>query len=179
VIPVLQQLYSGLEERRQRMLGRIREMSEAQSSFREEPKAWTPIQVAQHVAIAEQVGVDAMVHLKDRPSKPRRLAQRLGYAAVWVILKLGLRVKSPARRTIPDGEVSLTELEPEWDRVRQRLSDFLETLDERALSTAGFMHPVAGPLNLHEALVFMTRHLDHHLRQLDRIATSKNFPGGP
>ena len=38
------------------------------------------------------------------------------------------------------------------------------------------VHPVAGPLNLSEGLMFMNRHLGHHLRQLDRIRRHPNFP---
>ncbi len=176
MIPVLQQMYAGLEDRRLNMLRRVREMNEAQRAFRAEPEDWTPTQVVQHIVIAEQVGVDAMVRLKDRPSKKRRLAQKLGYAAVWVIMKLGIRVKSPARRTIPDGEVSFGEIESEWEKTRDRLHDLLDDLEDGALQSAGFMHPVAGPLNLSEGLLFMTRHLDHHLRQLDRIVAGKTYP---
>ena len=176
MIPALAEKYTALEERRGRLLDNVRSLSEEQRSFQRGPGSWSALQVAQHVFIAEQVGVDTMVRLRERTSRRKNPTQRLGYAAVWLILKLGLRVRNPARRTNPDGEISFQELEGEWDDVRQRLREYLDDLDESGPTKAGFMHPVAGPLNLKEALLFMQRHLDHHLRQLDRIRQHPKFP---
>ena len=176
MIPVLADKYTALQASRDRMLDGIRALSTEQSTFQATPESWSPLQVAHHVFIAEQVGVDAMVRLGDRASKRRNLVQKFGYVAVWLVMKLGIRVKSPARRTTPDPEISFQELENDWNEVRDRLEEFLDTLDEADLKKAGFMHPVAGPLNLREGLMFMNRHLEHHLRQLDRIRRHPNFP---
>ncbi len=56
------------------------------------------------------------------------------------------------------------------------MASFLEQADESDLRRPAFKHPVAGPLDLSEAMLFLVRHFDHHLRQAGRIRRSPTFP---
>ena len=79
-----------------------------------------------------------------------------------MVLVLGLRFKNPAEEAAPDRSVSLQQIESEWEGLRNRLKARLEELDERELRQAAGKHPIAGPLNLKEALALLVRHVEGH-----------------
>ena len=172
----LAELHAGLGERLERLRAELGAMTEAQRHFRPEPGAWSPLQVAHHLYLAEAASVAAMEKAAGRPSRRRGLVKRLGYFGVWVVLKLGLRVKNPAPAATPDADVDLEAVDRDWREVRARLAALLERLGESGRHSAAMMHPVAGPLDLEEALLFLGRHLDHHLRQIGRIRQHPRFP---
>jgi hypothetical protein len=94
-----------------------------------------------------------------------------------LILKTGIRVKNPVPEAAPDDDIDLPGLLEAWEQARADLAAVLAETKERGLQYAAFKHPVAGPWNVEEALVFLVAHLDHHLRQLDRIQRHPAFPG--
>ena len=99
-----------------------------------------------------------------------------GNALVWTVLKTGLKVKNPVPEAAPDRDISHEQLEAAWEQARTDLRAFLEALQEAELKDAAYKHPIAGPLNVEESLEFLVGHLDHHLRQLNRIRKHPDFP---
>lgn len=176
MIDPLQQIFDELEDGRSHFLATLSGLDEAQLSFQPRTSAWSPLEVAEHVLIAEQLATDTMLRLAGRPSRRRNLMQKLGYAVVWLILKLGLRVNTPSRLLAPTGGMTLREIRAEWDASRARLRQYLEGLEDGALQVAGFGHPLAGPLNLREGLLFLQRHTRHHQEQLERLKHHARFP---
>lgn len=170
------QIFEELEESRSRLLGTLFGLDEAQLSFRPRSSSWSALEVAEHVLIAEQMATDTMLRLAGRPSKRRSLLQRLGYAAVWLILKLRLRVNMPSRMLAPTGGMNAREIRAEWNASRARLGEYLAGLEDGAALLAGFGHPIAGPLNLREGLLFLERHTRHHQEQLERLMHHSRFP---
>lgn len=176
MIDPLQQIFDELEESRSRFLETLTGLDEAQLSFRPRSSSWSTLEVAEHVLIAEQIATDTILRLAGRPSRKRTLLQRLGYAAVWVGLKLRLRLNNPSRVLHPSGTMTLREIRNEWAASRARLRRYFKDLDADALQLAGFGHPIAGPLNLREGLLFLQRHTRHHQRQLERLKRHSRFP---
>lgn len=176
MVPRLQELCDDLDRRLTELLGTLREMDEAQRSYSPRPGAWSPLQVAQHLLIAERGTGGTMAKNLGRPSARRGLGARLGYLAVWIVMRFDLRVRNPARSTEPGAERPLDEIERDWSEVRSELREALEAAPESALRQAGFKHPVSGPLTLEESLVFLVRHLDHHLVQVERIRRAPGYP---
>ena len=172
----LQAIFDDLEANRDRFLDLLSGLDDAQLTFRPRPDSWSALDVAEHVLLAEQVSTATMLRLAGRPSKTRSLLQRLGYFAVWVVLKLRFRVSSPARITNPSSDTTLREIRAEWDTTRRRLRAYLEELEAPAADLAGFAHPVAGPLTLREGLLFLSRHVHHHQAQLERLLHHRRFP---
>lgn len=172
------ELHAGLGERLERLRARLGSMTREQLHFRPEPGAWSPLQVTHHLYLAEAASVAAMEKVEGRPSRRRGLVARLGYLGVWVVLKLGVKVKNPAPAANPDADVDLAAVERDWREVRGRLQALLERLGESGAHSAAMMHPIAGPLDVEETLLFLSRHLDHHLRQIDRIRRHPRFPAG-
>ena len=176
MIRPVRETFDHLERQRQQFLEVLQGLTAAQLRFRPAADAWNVVAVGHHVVLAER-GTAAAIrkHLGMRSSK-RRLEHRLGYLLLWAVLKTGLRVKNPVPETAPDPDIDLARLIELWETTRRELSDVLSELSPRGLQYAAFKHPVAGPFTVEEALDFLVGHLDHHLRQVDRIRQDPSFP---
>ena len=60
--------------------------------------------------------------------------------------------------------------------ARTSLEVYLDSTPASKLSETMFRHPIAGPMNVEQSLLFVTRHFDHHRRQISRIRRSGAFP---
>lgn len=176
MIPRAAELLAELEQRKERFVGTLRNMSPEQLAYRSEPQAWTPVQVGHHLVIAEQGTANSIKKHKGMRSGKRGLRYTIGSTLLWFVLKTGMRVKNPVPEAAPDEDIDLDHLLELWDKARADLQAVLEETKERGLEYAAYKHPVAGPWNVEEALVFLVAHLDHHLRQLDRIQRQSSFP---
>jgi len=176
MIPQAAELLENLESRKTRFVTALEGFSPEQLDFRAEPQAWTPVQVGHHVVLAEQRTTDSIKKHRGMRSGKRSWRYRVGNALLWLVLKTGLRVKNPVPEAAPDDDIDLTRLLEAWDKARDELETVLNETKERGLRYAAFNHPIAGPFNVEEALRFLVAHLDHHLRQLDRIQQNPSFP---
>jgi uncharacterized damage-inducible protein DinB len=168
--------FASLERRRQALLGDLETLGDAALSFRPAPGTWSLLEVVHHLVLVEQ-GILRPGH--DRPDQPRRrknLRERVGCAAVWLVFKLGLRVKIPTNRVRPQPGLSLSRLEQEWAASRMSLEAYLDSTPASMPSETMFRHPIGGPMNVEQTLLFLTRHFDHHRRQISRIRRSGAFP---
>lgn len=90
------------------------------------------------------------------------------------ILKLSQRFpfkfKAPAYLVehTPTSE-PLTDLAQRWNAEREKLRKFLEEITDENLYKLVYKHPVAGRLNVLQALDFMIEHFHHHLPQINRL----------
>lgn len=172
----LQTQFDALEQRRHRLLSELARLGEAQLSFRPAPGAWSLLEVVHHLLLVDQAILRAAAHRPVQGRMRRSVRQRIGYAAVWLVLKLGVRVKIPVRSVAPQVGVSLGELREQWGDTRMALQARLNSITERTMRHALGRHPIAGPLNAVQTLLFLTRHFDHHARQINRIQGAAGFP---
>lgn len=176
MIPKTAELFENLESRKQRFVTTLQGFSPEQLEYRADPQAWTPVQVGHHVTIAEQRTADSIKkHRGIRSGKPS-LRYRVGNAMLWLVLKTGIKVKNPVPEAAPDDDIDLARLLEVWGKARIDLEAVLEETKERGLEYAAFNHPIGGPFNVEQAVEFLVAHLDHHLRQLDRIQRDPSFP---
>lgn len=176
MIPRAAELLAELETRKRSFVDTLNGLSPEQLAYRSEPQAWTPVQVGHHIVLAEQRTADSIKKHRGMRSGKRSLRHRAGSVLLWLVFKTGLRVKNPVPEAAPDDEIDLARLLELWSKARGDLESVLAETKERGLEYAAFRHPIAGPWNVEEALVFLVAHLDHHLRQLDRIQSQPAFP---
>ncbi len=175
MIPPVEAAFTRLEDRRRSLAARLAEMTAAQRDFRPQPEAWSSLQVARHVQLTERAIAGSLRRGAGGVPARRTWKQRLGNVVVGTVLRLGIRVRLPIRVVTPEEGLDLEAVSAEWERERAALSDLLEKVDRAALRAPAFVHPVAGPMDLGEALGFLERHFDHHLRQLARIRRCPGF----
>ncbi len=176
MIPPVEEAFTRLEERRRSLEERLARLTAAQRDFRPAPEAWSSLQVARHVQLTERAIAASLRRGAGAVPARRSFKQRVGNLVVGAVLRLGIRVRLPIRAVTPEDALDLDAIRGEWERERGDLRGLLEKVDRDGLSSPAFVHPVAGPMDMREALGFLERHFDHHLRQLERIRRAPGFP---
>jgi len=180
VLPRLERLSDALEERRHQFLTRLRSLNPEQLQFRPRPGAWSLLQVARHLAIAEEAGAAYRPREAAAGGPLRRnWRHRFGYAAVWFVVTTGVRVRVPAEGLSPESDAPLDETEERWERAGAALRDRLAPLDEEGARGEFLRHPIGGPMDAEQSLRFYIRHFDHHMRQVRRIMAAPGYPASP
>ncbi|MBA3557627.1 MAG: DinB family protein [Gemmatimonadaceae bacterium] len=164
-----------LEQRRGALLQEVGALPEAQLTFQPMSGAWSIAQIIEHLLLVEG-GIVERVTTRPPRAVRIRVRDRLGYAAVWVALSYGLRVKAPIQSVMPQKGITLSDAAEQWRSILQTLLAHLEVMRDEDLSLSVFKHPIGGPMTIAEALLFITRHFDHHLRQIARVRNSPGFP---
>ncbi len=168
--------FASLERRRQALLAELETLGDAALSFRPALGAWSLLEVVHHLVLVEQGILQPVQDGPDQPRTRRNLRERVGCTAVWLVFKLGLRVKIPTKRVRPQPGLGLSRLEQEWAASRTSLEAYLDSTPASLPSEMMFRHPIGGPMNVEQTLLFLTRHFDHHRRQISRIRRSGAFP---
>ncbi len=164
-----------LEQRREALLREVGDLEEAQLTFQPRPGAWSIQQVIEHLLLVEG-GIIERVTTRPPRAVRLRVRDRLGYAAVWLALSYGLRIKAPIESVMPRKGVSLADASEQWRLMLGSLSTHVEAVRAEDLRLTVFKHPIGGPMTLAEALLFIARHFDHHLRQIARTKGSAGYP---
>jgi len=176
MIPRAAELFEHLESQKGQFLGTLDAFSPEQRDFRPQPRAWNALQVGQHVVLAEQRTADAIKQHRGMRSGKRSPRYWIGNALLQLVLRTGLRVRNPVPEAAPDDDVDLDQLLQAWEKARFDLEAVLSELKDRGLGYAAYKHPIAGPFNVEQALEFLVAHLNHHLRQLERLQRYPSFP---
>jgi hypothetical protein len=86
-----------------------------------------------------------------------------------------LPIKLKAPKTILDHTpeaLTLSDLQIEWKRSRNKLKSFLSTIEDRHIRRLIYKHAFAGRLDVMQAMRFFNEHVYHHRPQIDRIMRS-------
>ena len=164
-----------LEQRREALLREFESLTREQLAFQPGPEAWSIEQVIEHLLLVEG-GIVERVTTRPPRAVRFRVRDRIGYAAVWVVLNYGFRIKAPIQSVLPRNGITLAAAAEQWRLMLRLLSAHIETVRDEDLRLTVFKHPIGGPMTLAEALLFIKRHFDHHLRQIARIRNSPGFP---
>jgi hypothetical protein len=174
--PNLRTTFDALERRRRDLLDRLAAYDEAQLAFRPAPDMWCLLEVAEHLALVEEI----LLAQANDDAFARRLRKTLKSRAlmtvVWFVLGSGIRVKAPLKALVPKTVVPLDESARRLEAARRELAEWLERLEPGAERRLAFSHPIGGALSVIEGLDLVASHWDHHLSQVDRILASKDFP---
>jgi hypothetical protein len=95
-------------------------------------------------------------------------------AVLSTLLKVSQRIpfRYKAPKAIVDNTpetLSLSELISSWDKSRNNLKSFLETIDDKHVRRIIFKHPIGGRLDAKQAMEFMYEHINHHLPQIKSL----------
>jgi DinB superfamily len=79
------------------------------------------------------------------------------------------RYKAPAVLTEPSNAYAIAQLTAQWDLLRNDMYDFLKSVQPEHYNKLVFKQPIAGMLNVVQAVSFMHNHLRHHVPQIIRL----------
>lgn len=168
----LQKVFWQLEKQRKELQARINHLPEERFNKSMERGKWSIAQILTHLVTSERLSLGYM-------KKKIQGAEQAGNSGIWEEIKLviliisqRLPLKFRAPKVVTENTppaLSKQELFSLWENSRSELKNFLEATDERHTRKLIFKHPVAGRLDVRQALVFFGEHIRHHRPQINRL----------
>ena len=168
---------------RGRLVRAVEGLSEEQQRFRPAPDRWSVAQLCEHLSIVEGnvAALLGKVLGKAEESGAATRADGAAFAPVSIaeFVERTRDVKLNAPESVRPGESrplaeSLAALDTSRSALRA-LRPRAERADGHALR---FPHPVWGPLNLYQWLLFVGAHESRHLAQIEALKELMNAPPG-
>jgi uncharacterized damage-inducible protein DinB len=168
----LQITYDQLERQRGQVMNQLRPVSADAYQHSPAPGNWSISQVMTHIITAERMSLG---YMKKKAQGIDQLpdsgtAESLRLLLLIATQRLPLKFKAP--RTVVENTPqawTFEEMTAQWEAVRQELAAFLEGIDDRHVRRQLYKHPIAGRLNVRQAMVFFSEHIIHHQPQLNRL----------
>lgn len=167
---LLSRKFGVLEAIRERVASRMEGIPEETLQAPPDPGKWSPVQVVVHLATAEQGSVE---YIRKKTSDPAKVPPAGFMCAVRTFL-LVAAMTSPFRFKVPDviagtpDSPSAGEALTSWKAARGELRSMIDAMPEELAKRAVFRHPVAGRMNMSQALDFMISHAKRHAKQIER-----------
>jgi hypothetical protein len=170
--PDLQQLFERIENQRNDLLSRVEKLTPEQYRFSKNGK-WSIAQILTHLITSERLSFGYMKKksLGIDKAGDSGIIEDLRYA----LLKISQRIaflKFRAPKIVVENTpaaMSFPEVKKEWADLRGDIKTFLEKIDEKNIRKKIYKHPVAGRLNVKQAIGFLSEHINHHLPQINRL----------
>ncbi len=160
---------NAIDATRTEMLRTVAALDPEEQVWRATDSTWSAVEIIEHLVLAEQVVLGDVRTASTRVPHTAIARDRVRALIVWAVLRFGVRVSVPSESMRPSGAVSFSELRAQWIEQHQMLRAFAESLDARGRRKRVFRHPIAGPLNVLQALQLLDAHLRTHQRQLARV----------
>ncbi len=166
--------FEKLQTEKSNLLKLIDNKESAQLNVKHENGKWSLAQILFHVIKGEQY---ALISFLDS-LKPDAKLKNVGVIApvksffLETALKTNIKFKAPLRaRKVPES-VNVNELLKKWDEIRTGINDVCLNIPQDKFNKGVFKHPYIGMINLNQALDFLSIHLKHHIKQVEKISVS-------
>jgi hypothetical protein len=167
----LRNLIKKLEHQRKQIIDEVSLISPEQYHKRVKGK-WSIAMILTHLVTSERLSLGYM----KKKSLGIDTAGETGWAESIKSLLLTISQHLPFRFKAPKAvlestppALSFESLTKEWSTLRAELIAFVETIEQKHIHKKIYKHPVAGRLNIIQALRFSREHIIHHLPQIKRL----------
>lgn len=170
--PKLRAIFDSVETQRKQILQEVSTLTADQFGASINGK-WSIAQILTHLLTSERLSLNYM-------KKKSLGVDKLSDSGLFETLKSGalklsqrlpfLKYKAPKYvvENTPQ-PMSFNELSDHWNTLRNELKNFLEGIEDRNVRKKIYKHPVAGRLDVIQAVSFFREHIIHHLPQIKRI----------
>lgn len=167
----LQQLFDSLESQRAFVLNEIKSLS-AEKLNKHEPGKWSISQIVAHIITAEQLSIKYLTKKFQAIETYERtgLWEELKSATLTIAQRLPLKFRAP--RVVVENTPAfdtVEQMEKAWTNTRQELKELLNQFTDDQLNRKVYKHPVAGKLNILQAIKSLREHLTHHQPQIKKL----------
>lgn len=166
------EIFNSIEASRERLLARLRELDEESGGRKQSAEVWSAAEIAEHLATIERrmAGLLASLLEKAEASPERETpGPQIGPVSLARFAERSRAEKFTAPEQVrPRGGVSIADSLANLQKSRETLRSLRPRIEVTDLSAYTFPHPVFGPLNFYEWLLFIGAHEERHLRQIER-----------
>lgn len=171
--PQIQQIVDSLEAQREAILRDFQHFSAEQLHRAPGPGKWSAAQILSHIIAAERMSVAYMQKKLQGIDQASRsgILEEVKFGVLKISQRLpGLKFKAPIR-VVENTTLykDLASIEDEWKTIRADLEKLVARIPEHQLDRMIYKHPLAGYLNVSQALKFLREHIIHHTPQLKRL----------
>lgn len=164
-------IFAQLEEQRRNIFAQIKSLDEESLTASPRPGKWNILEILTHLFTAEKL---SMSYMKKKSLGVHDLGDSGLYEHVKVYVfkisqLLPLRYNAPKSVVNNTVAMPLTELELQWDALRQELKLFIDAIPDEHLKKKIYKHPFLGRLDVYQALVVTREHFSHHTPQILRL----------
>lgn len=171
--PQIKKIVDSLESQRESILKDFRDFSAEQLQRAPRPGKWSAAQILSHIITAERMSVTYMQKKLQGIDQASRsgIMEEVRFGILKVSQRLpGMKFKAPQR--VLENTIlykDFASIEAEWKSIRIELEKLVARIPEHHLDRMIYKHPVAGYLNVPQALKFFREHIIHHTPQLKRL----------
>lgn len=166
-----------LKKSSERLHGAVAGLTAVQREFRAAEDRWSVAGCVEHVTVVEGNVLRGIQRTLERPPQPERRHEAEGKDGVILEMVPARtnRVKGPAE-VMPSGRwPDFEDLMREFQQTRARTLEFASGANA-GLRDHFFPHPILGPLDCWQWLLFLGTHCERHVKQIEEIKASAGFP---
>lgn len=172
----LSEIFDWMDETRARLRARLDSIASAEEQQRPSKDAWSVAEIAEHLAIIEErlsKMFPVLLTKAEAGGLQRGPEQPFQPVSVAELVERSKREKYVAPDTArPTGMTTLVDSMARLDRSREAIRELRPRLEALDLTGVTYPHPVFGPLNAYQWLIFLGAHEDRHLRQIKSLMAS-------
>jgi uncharacterized damage-inducible protein DinB len=166
--------FDKLETQRANLLKLVSPLSSEQLSAHPEGK-WSIAQILSHLIASEQLSVKYLNKkiLGINESPPTGLKEELVMVMLAFSQRFPFRFKAP--KVLVENTTtyqSLDQLKQAWEKTRSEMHEVLNRFNDDQLKRKVYKHPIAGMLNIQQAVQFFHEHITHHTPQIKKLLSS-------
>lgn len=170
----VEEILTSIDETRRRLLARVESLNETEGETRFSPDVWSVAEIVEHLLISED-GVMKLIRMmlakaEAADGDAKEMGRRFEPVSIDHFTERSLKEKYEAPEFIrPRGGVSLADSIAKMQQMRATLHGMRPRLEAADLTNARYPHPIFGPLNAYQWILFLGAHEERHLRQIETI----------
>ena len=162
--------YEKLEAGRISLAQRLLSADEKSLHLKPAAGKWSIAQIIFHMISSEQGAINYI----SKKSQGGTSVPRAGIDAALKSFMLTLAIrftkfKKPPVLPDPPEQPEVGMLMQQWEETRKKMKELIQKLPEDMFSRAVMRHPYGGRLNMKQTFSFFQEHVDHHLKQINRL----------
>jgi hypothetical protein len=167
-----------LDESEKETLAAIKDVSDAQWTFKPAPNKWSVGEVSEHIFMAEGLLFAQVERALAAPVNPEWETKTKGKTEFieQVMAPRKGRAQAP-EAIVPTGKMTKADFIKKYREIRAQTLKFAGTTDQPLKAhTTEHPFPVFGTLNAYQWLIYIPLHNQRHLKQIAEVMASESYP---
>jgi len=153
--------FDDLEKRRLAMTARVRGMTPAQQNAHPDPRAFSPVEVIKHFALAENGNLQFLRNNPPSSLQGQKPHLRFVYHKVLNSMQSADKFVGTLPYMVPHGALTLEDADRSWEAARAELAGFLEPMEGPDEPFCKFMF-LFGLGTVSDYLALIDAHMHYH-----------------